>query len=869
MCGIAYELIYFRLLSLYIGDIFYVSASILAVFFISMAAGHWLSSYGAKKLALVEMAIGVYSIILVLTLSDIMPSIHASLSSLDAHQIPVATIALIWVVLVIPAMLIGFSVPLFSLILSQTSQQAVGVSFRAVYMSYNIAAAFCVALIEYVLLATFGITAVTLVLGGINIVIGLCLIQLRININPVPLAHQPRVLSVSRKKMLSLVLSGIASGVFYLSILKVFHAVFGPFNENFPIVLIIALLGLAIGTWLQRKLQIGYAAWLVMTALSLGMVWVLLSEWIMLASQLLLFHVDTGYQAWLMKLVMMTVLAILPFIGFGGVVPAFVSDQNHDSRILNKILMMASLSNCGGFLLMMFVLHPFLEAGWSAALSIILVVAASWLGLPHKPSLRIVVPSLAALMLSAYFIKTWPERELMFSYQEIFSMPYAVSGHIPFQKENVKVYKQANSQLNIIQNEKGTRQFTFDGYGSLMFDKKGTTALIELIPALTSALYTPEHHEALVLGLGTGVTVSGAAHAYNHVDVFEANPIMLHALHHFKRENFSVQNNPRVSIMIQDAWVGLQQTSKRYDAIINTVTSPIYFSSAKLYTKELFEMASRRLKPEGVYSFWMDVGTPMAAAKMIFAAAKETFRDCHYGLLNAGYIQVICSPTRILKPIALPQSFWPKELVSRYQEYDFSVKKISNFLLMFVFTKNPMLADDEDVLAGWESASVEKPKLEHEIVRGIYRSNDLEMWDSSKTPLSIMRVTARGKNLTEEKAVDRCKAISEFIKGQSCLLIELFAHCGILSDATIQAWIKNALLNKETMGAVLDGIKHLKDTGRAKMIPPLLDPIETPINSNYFFSLDNLANIDSVHYTPGSAFEYYENHKSGYPCASH
>ena len=61
VCGIAYELLYARALSLYLGDMFYVSASILTVFLAGLGLGALYAHKRAGDLWALELGIGVYA----------------------------------------------------------------------------------------------------------------------------------------------------------------------------------------------------------------------------------------------------------------------------------------------------------------------------------------------------------------------------------------------------------------------------------------------------------------------------------------------------------------------------------------------------------------------------------------------------------------------------------------------------------------------------------------------------------------------------------------------------------------------------------------------------------------------------------------
>src|SRR3990167_1415818 len=64
VAGIAYEVLYIRLFAAYFGDIFYVSAILIAAFFIGIAIGSYVSSQYAPFLKYIEIFIGLYGLAL-------------------------------------------------------------------------------------------------------------------------------------------------------------------------------------------------------------------------------------------------------------------------------------------------------------------------------------------------------------------------------------------------------------------------------------------------------------------------------------------------------------------------------------------------------------------------------------------------------------------------------------------------------------------------------------------------------------------------------------------------------------------------------------------------------------------------------------
>ena len=108
------------------------------------------------------------------------------------------------------------------------------------------------------------------------------------------------------------------------------------------------------------------------------------------------------------------------------------------------------------------------------------------------------------------------------------------------------------------------------------------------------SLFAPRPDKALVLGVGSGATASAVGLLFDHTDAVEINGVVLENLFRMKAYNFDIENNPKVTIIHDDGMRYVKASSEKYSLIINTVTSPLYFSSSKLYTREFLEAIANR-----------------------------------------------------------------------------------------------------------------------------------------------------------------------------------------------------------------------------------------------------------------------------------
>lgn len=111
--------------------------------------------------------------------------------------------------------------------------------------------------------------------------------------------------------------------------------------------------------------------------------------------------------------------------------------------------------------------------------------------------------------------------------------------------------------------------------------------------------------EVLVIGLGSGVTAGAALrHPVTRVDVVEISPDVVAASRYFSAENHEALRDRRTRLILGDGRAHLRLATSRYDAIISEPSNPWMAGIAPLFTRELFDVARRRLKPRGIFCQW-------------------------------------------------------------------------------------------------------------------------------------------------------------------------------------------------------------------------------------------------------------------------
>ncbi len=111
----------------------------------------------------------------------------------------------------------------------------------------------------------------------------------------------------------------------------------------------------------------------------------------------------------------------------------------------------------------------------------------------------------------------------------------------------------------------------------------------------------PAPRSMLVIGLGAGVTLDAAKRAVSDVELAEINADVIEAV----RRHGPSGVLDGVTIHRADARNLLLRSEARYDVISSEPSYPTDFPVANLFTREFFELASRRLAPRGVFCQWL------------------------------------------------------------------------------------------------------------------------------------------------------------------------------------------------------------------------------------------------------------------------
>lgn len=642
LAGISYEILYGRILGNMVGDQFIVSASVLMTFLLGIGIGSALSHRLWPWLWAIEGGIGAYGLLIAFTQPQVEQLVYAG-ASLFADNLT-GSVAICALLLIVPAFLIGCSVPLFAGYLGRLhgkSDQA----FARVYMVYNFGAALTALLIEFYIIRNLGIqgavvtfaTVNLFIAGGLRFFFGRHAEAVQQSRHPARSFQNPPkklLFNIPRHALAALILASFASAVFQLFMVKYAELVFGPFRESFALVLSLVLLGLTLGSLLVKyfKPKFQTIMWLNLA----GLIWLMLASGAAIYVYAALYPL-TGNAFWLvilLKWLLLVFLMLLPATMFGATIPALLSHRGEVSHESGTLLFVSSIANVGGFLLMVFLLHRYLDYG--VQLLIIGLISALAIVIYQRFQLRsLIAACLAMAVTGGIYLQQWDEDLLYLSYTN-----FKDADELSETRNNVGTTDRYKGYQDVfaINWVDGTPYFFINGYISIPLNNPS-----EKIVGALSTLFAPRLDDALVLGLGSGATASVVGLFFKQTDVVEINPVVRENLFRMAQWNFDIEHNPRVHITVDDAIHFVKSGEKKYSVILNTVTTPLYFSSSKLYTRDFFDDVKTRLQHDGVYVTWMDSRIGDEGSDIILRSLHQSFRHCALLYVKSSYFLLIAS----------------------------------------------------------------------------------------------------------------------------------------------------------------------------------------------------------------------------------
>lgn len=650
--ALVYQVAWVRLFTLTLGHTIAASSTVLAAFMGGLALGAWaagrrppaysraLATYAALELLIAAAAIAIPNI-----LSALDPLlVWAYADGMAPMRFALARVAVSLMLLGIPAAAMGATYPVavswlvHSGALEHEDRRRAATHGGVLYAVNTAGAAAGAIAAGFWLIPSLGIRGTTWVAVALNIAAAGGALWLVRAGSPAPL-RQPsarqrvrRQAPVSRtidapRPMLAAAaaaVSGLAALVYEVAWTRLLALVVGPTTYAFAIMAASFITGIAVGSTIgvrlarrSARVPLWLAAMLLATAISS-----ILAAWFT-ASHLPLIvaretAAATAFEPLLLREALAMMILLMPAsislgatftLALAAASPAIETVARDTARIYaaNTIGAVAGALLAGFFLIPRFGLQDafvLTSRMLVVAGSVIAAIAATRPGKQRPTRLAGGVVLAGSVVAIVTFAAPEWDRDLIASGAYKYSRLIRTEDlEWSLRAGYLEYYKEGAAGTVSVRRLGGTRSLAIDGKvdasnaGDML-----TQRLLGLLPTLLH----PGPRDALVIGLGSGVTADAilASGEVQRLDVVEISPEVVEASAHFERENRRVLQNPALRLLVGDGRSHLRLSGRQYDVIVSEPSNPWMAGVAALFTSEFFEAARARLRSGGVFCQW-------------------------------------------------------------------------------------------------------------------------------------------------------------------------------------------------------------------------------------------------------------------------
>lgn len=649
--SLVYEMLWIRVLSLGVGSTSASMSLVLTTFFLGLSIGSYVAGRHANGLKFPLLVYGGLEFLLGLISLVILPLLfrfHSLLAFFQPTNAPAwiglgLKFALIFVILILPTVCMGATLPILLKVLEKSSSFALSVSrLYALNTLGAVLGAFCTG---FILIPIVGISGASYVAVATNLSIGIASFLLQRNIpeqhatkKAMPFHNSTAVLTRSQKMVLfACGVSGfvsVASEVVWSKYLSIY---LGTNIYGLALVLALYLLGMAIGSFLLSllwhrirnpinlliKLQVVSACLVIVTSY-------ILQELPKIVT--LIYSASGGTtDLFLLKAVITSLMLLVPTSVFGILFPLSIAivGEGDPAKQLSLAGLSYALNTIGAII--------------GSYLTGILLIPA----LGSSVTLRVIalIPSLLAIML-VYTMVDMKRKKLVYSGFIALSFILTLLGS-PFRFTNL--LKSAYHQtVDPTEPREKLMQVFSDGYEDFRLIVEGQSGIISLshdpqdgpdyrnylrlkTNGLNESIYSIKNPDSLpkyegligllpyilarnpknafVVGYGGGFTVDFLTETdLKKVHVVELEKGIIEAASFVHKNDNPILKRKNLKLQIEDArFILATKALEPQDIIVSQPSHSWLAGAANLFTKEFFEIVKDNLNPRGIFSQWLNL----------------------------------------------------------------------------------------------------------------------------------------------------------------------------------------------------------------------------------------------------------------------
>ena len=649
--GLIYEVLWARMLGLVFGATTLAISTVLAAFMGGLAIGSALAARLARKIkkplstyGWMEIAIAIYALLVPLLFQSI-DNLYALIWQQFQPSFFVFSLwrfALSSLALLVPTTLMGATLPVLAAAFVHSSHRDSN-SVTRLY-ACNLAGAIVGTLMAgFVLLPALGIRTTIAVAAAINIIVGIIAIVLQRRAGSSERVDQVAEVTSedagskftgSKFWFFAALASGFVTISTQVSWTRILTMIIGSSTYAFSIVVALFLIGLALGAWLvARKDRSDRLRSTILKVEVLTAIGLLLSLFTLNRIPALLVTLGLYFQtsSWLgllaLQIMSATLLILMPALLMGMVMPLVLvwasGDRTTAVARVGRSYAINTIGAIAGAFITGFLLIPKTSTRFTlllAATCCLIVAAVAYRPAEgaRDPALkRALAIGLIPIVTIALFVIA-PRMNLadlsIGAYDSLVRVlaqtregVNAESNDAP--KPDVHellMYEEGPTATVSVRRDQDTVSMAINGRTNASdsnYDMP-TQVMLGQLPLLVA----PNINNGLIIGYATGITVGAMLQSpIQSVTCLELEPKTVTGSKFFDHINNRPLDDPRTTLIIDDARTFLRVTPNRYDMIVSEPSHPWVPGVANLFTQEFFELGRARLNEQGIFVQWVQI----------------------------------------------------------------------------------------------------------------------------------------------------------------------------------------------------------------------------------------------------------------------
>ncbi|MFA5806282.1 MAG: fused MFS/spermidine synthase [Melioribacteraceae bacterium] len=650
IAGLIYQVVWFKYLSLFLGNTTYAQMTVLATFLGGLAFGNYLFGKRSDSItnpvrvySLLELFIGVYCL-LYPTINSLVGNLFLSTASnLDLISKPFlftgTRFLVAAIILFLPATAMGGTLPVLSNFFVERIQDA-RKEIASLYFLNSFGAVVGVVFAGFVLIKEFGLDITIYSTAFLNIFAGLVGFYLsrkqnkllELELVPEDDTNYKDFFEVDKQTVKSVILvagiSGMAALLYEMVWVRLLINFFGSSTYAFSIMLMAFIGGITLGSLVVsqnvlKKYNYIKLLTFLQCAIAFSTMFVLLFyerlPYLLWKVSALFSKSQESFEIFLaVEFILCFCLILLPtlFMGMSLPVASEIVSASYKKigvsvgRVfsVNTIGAVVGVVLTGLIFIPLFGIKITFEIGVALNLFGVFLLLSKYKSFSAKE--KVLFYSICSFAFCSYlvFSPKWNEKVLLSGVFRSFGAPPPSSFDEftkGFNDEEIIFYKEGiNATVAVTQSlqNKTNKRLIINGKpdASTYFDMP-TQVLLGEIPMMLH----PDPKNIFVVGFGSGTTIGSVLNSpVEKVICAEISKEVISAASLFERENKNCINDPRVNILNEDAVTLLKLSKDKYDVIISEPSNPWVAGIGNLFSKEYFEKCSASLAEGGIMIQW-------------------------------------------------------------------------------------------------------------------------------------------------------------------------------------------------------------------------------------------------------------------------